>query len=93
MKKLFILLLVCMTSVTYSQSDTNIVERDLRKFSQTVKKDSEEIKKSGSELVELVKKDYKEKGMKNFIKEYKYIIIMIFIMVSLSLLWLRNRKI
>lgn len=72
---------------------TNVVEKDLRKLGNKMKKDTEEIKSSGSNLMSLIKNDYKRLGFTNFVREYKYIFIMIFLIVALSLLWLRNRKI
>jgi ectoine hydroxylase-related dioxygenase (phytanoyl-CoA dioxygenase family) len=72
---------------------TNVVEKDLRKLGNKVKSDTEEIKASGSHLMDLIKNDYKRLGFTNFVREYKYIFIMIFLIMALSLLWLRNRKI
>lgn len=80
-------------STTADSTDT-YVEKDLKDFyNKKVKPDMDTISTGVSKLKKAISNRYREVGFTNFVREFKYIFIMIFLLVVLSLLWLRNRKI
>lgn len=96
MKQIIIIILISFLSINiYSQENKDTIKNsfDSSYIMTDMSKDIDTISTDIKEISKLINGEYKRLGPKNFIKEYKYFIIVILIFLFLTILWSRNRKI